>query len=160
MFGGRIGGTERAAQRCGAACDPDGSEGAEDDGEPGAVDARLEGTSGRTRADLARDHRGRSIGEENEDVRGGEQDRAEAGQGFGAEVTDDRGVGEEEERFGDEREEGWHREPEDLAALSSGAHPPIVRSRPIAANRATVASLAASPAASGVTVASRASSLH
>lgn len=36
----------------------------------------------------------------------------------GAEVADDRGVGEQEERLGDEGEERRQREPEDLAVLA------------------------------------------
>jgi len=60
----------------------------------------------------------RAVGEEDEDVggrqEGGARD-AEAGELRGAEVADDGAVGEEEERLGDQGEEGRDGEAEDLA---------------------------------------------
>lgn len=42
---------------------------------------------------------------------------AEPGQLGGAEVADDGGIGEQEERLGDERQEGGHGQPEDLGVV-------------------------------------------
>jgi hypothetical protein len=62
--------------------------------------------------------RGRAEGEEDAQPDDGlEDDRgdAEAGELRGAEVADDSGVGEQEERLGDEREEGGDGQAQDLA---------------------------------------------
>ena len=63
-------------------------------------------------------HRGRRpVRQEDEDRVAGDQDRRrdrEPGQLRGAEVADDRGVGQHVDRLGDERPERRHRQPEDL----------------------------------------------
>ena len=67
---------------------------------------------------MARDAGGGAVGEEDAQADDGlEDDRgdAEAGELGRAEVADDRGVGEQEERLGDEREEGRDGEAQDLA---------------------------------------------
>ena len=75
-------------------------------------------------AEVPGDDARRAVGEEDEDAgardEGGARD-AEPGELGRAEVADDRGVGEQEERLGDEREEGRDREPEDLAAVAPRA---------------------------------------
>jgi hypothetical protein len=50
-------------------------------------------------------------------IAGGEQRAGdpEPGQGHGAQPSHDRRVGEQEQRLGDQRSEGGHRQPEDLA---------------------------------------------
>ncbi len=73
-------------------------------------------------------HRGGgAVGEEDaEPDRGLEHDRryAQPGQRLGAEVADDGGVGEQEERLGDEGEEGRDRQAHDLAVVGVGeGHP-------------------------------------
>ena len=74
-------------------------------------------------AELAGDDGGRAVREEDEDVGRGQQHGAgdtEPGQGCDAEAADDGGVGEQEERLGDEREERRHGEPQHLAVLAPG----------------------------------------
>ena len=54
---------------------------------------------------------------------------AEPGQLRRAEVADDRGVGEQEQRLGDEGAERGDGEPEDLAVLQDGARGRLVGER-------------------------------
>ena len=74
-------------------------------------------------AEVAGDDARRAVGEEDEDA-GGRDERGardpEAGELGRAEMADDRGVGEQEERLGDEGEEGRDRETDDLAAVAPG----------------------------------------
>ena len=81
---------------------------AERDREPDAVDAVLGRGALVARADVAGHRAGGRVGEEVEDPeRGGEHDRGDrdAAERPGAEVTDDRGVGEQVQRLGDQRAE-------------------------------------------------------
>ena len=111
-------GAEDADQRRREHDAADGGDRADDDGEPDAVDALGEGGPEVAGAEVAGDAGGGAVGEEDaqpddrlEDDRGD----AEAGELGGAEVADDGGVGEQEERLGDEREEGRHGQAQDLA---------------------------------------------
>ncbi|GAA0618971.1 hypothetical protein GCM10010394_56730 [Streptomyces crystallinus] len=66
------------------------------------------------------------VGEEDEDAHGGgEEGRrdAQAGQLRGAEVADDRTVGHDEERLGDQSAEGGDGERDDLAVVSAPGVP-------------------------------------
>ena len=116
-------GTEETADRTGEDRDEHRGDGAQADGEPCAVDAGGDRAVAVAGPELARHDRRRAVGEEDEDVGGGEQHRArdtQAGELRGAEVTDDRGVGEEEERLGDEGQEGREGQPQDLTVLAGG----------------------------------------
>ena len=130
--GGR--GAEHPAQRLGRGGHRDGDDGADRHRQPGAVDARPEGAALRAGPDLARDDRGGAVGQEDEEVGGGEQGGAgdaEAGELGGAEVPDDRRVGEQEHRLGHQGQERGHGEAQDLPALVTALPPQ---------HRATVAS--------------------
>ena len=110
-------GAEEAHQRLGEQHPRDGDHGADADREPEAVDALGDGTAQVAGADPARDAAGGAVGQEDAQadhrLEDGGRD-AEAGERRGAEVADDRGVGEQEERLGDQREQRREREPEDL----------------------------------------------
>ena len=96
----------------------DGGDDADDHREPQAVDALGERTAEVAGAEVARHAGGGAVGEEDAQAdRGLQDDRrdAEAGELGGAEVADDRGVGEQEDRLGDERQEGRDGESQDLA---------------------------------------------
>ena len=90
----------------------------EADGEPDPVDALGEGRPPVAGAEQAGDAGGGPVREEDAEADqrlehdGGD---AETGQGGGAEVADDRRVGEQEHRLRDEREERRERQPPDLA---------------------------------------------
>ena len=105
--------------RTGVSDDPaDGRDGADDHRQPDAVDALGERAAQVAGAEVARDAGGGAVGEEDAQADDGLQDDrrdAEAGELGGAEVTDDRGVGEQEERLGDEGEEGRDGQAQDLA---------------------------------------------
>ena len=77
-------------------------------------------------AELARDPGRGAVGEEDAEtdqrLQHGGRD-AEAGQLAGAEVADHRGVAEEEQRFGDQREKGGDGEPPDLAVVGGQSKP-------------------------------------
>ena len=101
----------------------DGGEGADEDRQPDPVDALGQGAAGVAGPEVARDARGGPVGEEDAQPDHGLQHHggeAEAGQGGGAEVADDRGVGEQEQRLGRERQEGGDGESHDLAILGPG----------------------------------------
>ena len=98
---------------------------AEDDGEPDAVETGSDGSGEVAGAEPAGDQSGRAVGEEDEDAGRGGQGRAggaETGKLGRAEVADDGGVGQEEEGFGDEGEEGRDGQPQDLGARARGGH--------------------------------------
>ena len=101
--------------------EPDGGErDAEPEREPHAGDAVLGRALRVARADAAGDGRGRAVGEEVEDPERHAQDgagHAEPAERPGAEVPDDRGVGQHVERLGRERAERRDREPQDLAVV-------------------------------------------
>ena len=94
-----------------------GGDGPDEDREPDAVDALGEGGAQVSGAEVARDARSGAVGEEDAEADHRLEDHrrdAEAGELGGAEVTHDGGVGEQEERLGDEGEERRDREAQDL----------------------------------------------
>ncbi len=96
----------------------DGRDDTDDHREPQAVDALGERAAQVAGAEVAGHAGGGAVGEEDAQAdRGLQDDRrdAEAGELGRAEVADDRGVGEQEDRLGDEGEEGRDREAQDLA---------------------------------------------
>src|SRR5699024_3150672 len=109
-LGGDVGsGAENLDERAGEDGHEHSAGGPEEQGEPDAVDAGADGTPLVARAEPAGDGRGGAVGQEDEEVDRGQQDGAgdaEPGEGGGAEVADDRRVGEQEKRLGDEGEEG------------------------------------------------------
>jgi hypothetical protein len=116
---GRVG-AEGGDERVGEDEADEGRDHADDHGQPEAVDALGEGTADVARPQPSRDAGRGAVGEEDADPDDGLQhDRgdAEAGELRGAEVADDGGVGEQEERLGDQRQEGRDGEPEDLPVL-------------------------------------------
>jgi hypothetical protein len=120
LLEGALGGAEDPAERFGGCRHGCGGDRAQGDGEPGAVDAPGDGTGTIARAELAGDDGGGAVGEEDEDVGGGQQDGAgdaETGQRLDAEAPDDGGVGEEEQRLGDQGEEGRDGQAQHLAVL-------------------------------------------
>ena len=131
------GGAEKPAEGPGQEGEEGAGEDAEDEREPGAVEAGGDGGGAGAGAEVAGDQGGAPVGEEDENACRCEQDRAgdaQSGEGGGAEVADDGGVGEQEERFGDEREERWNREPQHLPmegvrALTAGHGPPFRQGR-------------------------------
>jgi hypothetical protein len=83
----------------------DGEHRTEGDREPDAVDPGLEGVALAARAGEAGYLCGGGVGEEHAQADDREQDvrgEAQAGELRGAEVSDDRGVGEDEQRLGDQ----------------------------------------------------------
>ena len=93
---------------------------AESDREPAPVDAALGRVLPVAGAELAGDARGRRVREEVEDAeRGGEHRprHREAGEGAGAEVPDDGGVGQQVERLGGQRAERGHGQAGDLPVV-------------------------------------------
>ena len=99
-----------------------GDQGSDQGGEPEAVDALRERTAAVPRTDLAGHRRGGAVGQEDAQAhqgaqhRGGDAERRELRR---AEVTDDGGVGEQEERLRDQGQEGRDGEPEDLAVVGA-----------------------------------------
>ena len=82
---------------------------ADQHGEPQPVDALGERAAQVAGAEVAGDAAGGAVGEEDAQPDDGLQHDggdAETGELRGAEVTDDGGVGEQEERLGDQRQEG------------------------------------------------------
>ena len=95
----------------------DGDDQADRDGQPDPVDPLGEGAAQVAGAEVAGDARGGAVGEEDaEPDRGLQHDGgdAEPGQLGGAEVADDGGVGQQEERLGDQGQERRDGQPEDL----------------------------------------------
>ena len=91
---------------------------ADEDGEPEPVDALGERAAQVAGAEVAGDAAGGAVGQEHAEPDDGlEHDGgdAEAGQLRRTEVADDRGVGEQEQRLGDQRQEGGERQAQDLA---------------------------------------------
>ena len=94
----------------------DGGDRADEDGQPDPVDALAQRAAEVAGADVPGHGRGGAVGEEDAQADRGLEHRAgdaEAGQLRGAEVADEGGVGEQEERLGDQREEGRDGEAED-----------------------------------------------
>ncbi len=94
---------------------------AERDGEPGAVDAEGQRAAEVARSEPAGHAGGGAVGEEDAQPDRGLQHRgrdAEPGELRGAEMADHRGVGEQEERLGHERQEGRDGQPHDLAVVA------------------------------------------
>ena len=92
-------------------------QGAEQQREPQAVDALGERRAQVTGTQPPRHRRGRAVGEEDADRHGRGQQRtgdAEPGELGSAEMTDDRRVGQQEQRLGDQGGEGGPGEPQDL----------------------------------------------
>jgi len=90
---------------------------ADEDRQPDPVDALGEGTADVSCPDPAGHRRGGAVGQEDAQANRGLHDRpgdAEAGELGRPEVTDDRGVGEQEEGLRDEGQEGRYGEPQDL----------------------------------------------
>ena len=90
------------------------------DGQPEAVDALGEGAAQVAGAEVPGDARGGAVGEEDAQPDRGLQHHggdAEAGELGGAEMADDRGVGEQEERLGDQGQERRDGQPQDLAVV-------------------------------------------
>ena len=107
----------------------DGGDRADEHGEPDPVDALAQRAPQVAGANVAGHGRGGAVGEEHAEpdrrLQHGTGD-AEAGQLRGAEVADEGGVGEQEERLGDQGEERRDGQPEDLA-VGSAAVPARVR---------------------------------
>ena len=105
--------------------DPDdGDDRTESDREPEAVDPLGQGAAQVTGAQEAGDAAGRAVGQEDAEPDHGLQDRrgdAETGELRGAEVADDGGVGEQEERLGDQGQERRDRQSQDLAVAGRRA---------------------------------------
>ena len=106
--------------------------------QPESVDALRQRAAGVPGADLAGHRGGGAVGQEDAQADERAEDRrgdAEGGQLAGAEVAHDGGVGEQEERLGDQGEEGRHGQPQDLPVVlprggsrtSPTAPPPISR---------------------------------
>ena len=94
--------------------------------QPQAVDPLREGGVAAAGSELPGDPGRGAVGEEDAETDEGLQHGArdpEAGQLPGAEVADHRGVAEEEERLGDQREEGGYGEPPDLAVVGGQSEP-------------------------------------
>ena len=131
MTGDLRAGAEGAHQR-GRAQDPaDGRDRADDHGQPDPVDALGERRAEVARPEVARDARRGAVREEDTEPDDGLEDHrgdAQARELRGAEVTDDGGVREQEQRLGDEGEEGGHRESQDLAV--DGLHASNPRNTP------------------------------
>ena len=99
---------------------------AEQQREPQAVDALGERRAQVARAQLPRHRGGRAVGEEDADRHGRGQQRAgdaEPGELGSAEVADDRRVGQQEQRLGDQGGEGGPGEPQDLPVTARGSDP-------------------------------------
>ena len=108
---------ERADQWVGEHDPRDGDGDAEADGEPDAVETEGEGSAQVAGAQSPGDPGGGAVGEEHTQAHRGLQDHRgdpEPGELGGAEVSHHRGVGEEEQRLGHQREERRHRQPKDL----------------------------------------------
>jgi hypothetical protein len=123
---------EESDQLVGEGDADDGADRADDDREPEAVDPLGQGSPGVPGAEVACNAGRGPVGEEDAQSHDRLQDRrgdAEAGQRCGAEVPHDRGVGEQEERFGGQGEERGDGEAPDLAVLGAGHGPrlPTVR---------------------------------
>ena len=118
MTGDLRAGVERGHERPGGEDAGDRGDGADDDRQPEAVDALGEGRAEVAGAEVARDAGRGAVGEEDAEADDGLQDHrgdAEAGELGRAEVADDRGVREQEERLGHEGQESGHGEAQDLA---------------------------------------------
>ena len=125
----------KAAAICGASGHPTASTASADrGGEPQAVDALPDRRIPMARPELTGDGGRRAVGQEDRDA---DQRRerlagdAQAAERHGAEAPDDGGVGEQEERLGDERAESRQRQPQDLRILRVGLRQP----RPALAGR-------------------------
>ena len=98
---------------------------AEPERQPHAVDPRRHGLGRVARAEPARDRGRRRVGEEDHQpddrLEHGRGD-PEAGERLDAEVADERGVDDEEQRLGDERAQRRHGEPQDVAVQRVGGH--------------------------------------
>ena len=120
-------GAEQPADRRGEHRDQRGGGDAQREGQPEAVDPGPDRRAFGAGAELAGDDAGGAVGEEHEQVGRGDErgaGHAEAGQRGQAQVPDDRRVGQQEERLGDQGEEGGHREAQDVALLADRcAHP-------------------------------------
>ena len=115
------GGAEDRADRTGPDGDDGSRAGAEPEGEPQPVDAGAHRRALVAGAEVTGDDARRAVGEEDEDAGAGDEGGArdsQPGELGRAEVADDRGVGEQEERLGDERQEGRDRKADDLAAVT------------------------------------------
>ena len=109
-----------------------GGDGADADGEPQPVHALGERAAQVAGPDVPGDAGGGAVGQEDAEPDRGLEDGprdAEAGQGGGAEVAHDGRVGEQEERLGDQGEEGGNGETPDLAVRGGGHGPTLVRVR-------------------------------
>jgi hypothetical protein len=115
------GGAEDRADRAGPDGDDGSRAGAEPEGQPQPVDAGAHRGALVPGPEVAGDDARRAVGEEDEDAGGRDEGGArhpEAGELGRAEVADDRGVGEQEERLCDECQEGRDGETDDLAAVA------------------------------------------
>ena len=107
----------------------DGDRTSDEDGEPGAVDAERQRAAPVAGAQSTGDTGGGAVGQEDAQADRGLQDHrgdADAGELGGAEVSDDGCVPEEEQRLGDEGEEGRDRQAQDLpVGLRPHSHAPL-----------------------------------
>ena len=113
-------GPERPDQRSGEHHAEHRHDDADEHRQPDAVDALGERALLVAGADAPGDAGGGAVGQEDaQPDRGLQHHRRDAlaGQLGGAEVADDRGVGEQEQRLGHERQERRHREPQDLPVV-------------------------------------------